>query len=1067
MITRLAVSTVTVAVASALTVIPLTMPPVAAATEAPQKVIVLLRDQHPDLQSRFNTAQRADAVATDQSPILDTLRSGGATKLMPLNLVNAVAASASSAAVAKLRSDPRVAAVVPDLPVRRPSTNVPLRTAAPGTPCPADSGQPLLEPEAVGLTHTDVAQRSATGKGVKVAFFADGVDQDNPEFLRPDGSRVITEVADFTGDGTNDHTDGGEAFGDASAIAAQGSRTYDLATELPGSQAPKGCAFRIRGFAPDAELMSIKIFGENSGGMTSTIVRGIEYAVEHGGVDVLSQSFGTNFYPDVATDPINLANRAAIAAGVTVVASTGDAGPSGTIGSPASDPQVIAVGATTSLRLYAQAYGYSGWLNNNLAAFSSGGMTLGGRVPDLVAPGMMGMAACTPDPRWTGCTQQTEVMGGTSQSAPFVAGTAALVIEAYKRTHGGQRPAPDLVKRLLTGTAADLGTAADQQGAGLLDSDAAVRAALSYSVRGATGSTALVPSVGQLDITSKAGDSRRGAVTLTNTATQPQKVTMTSRAVAAQTFATDRTVTIGEPRDIGAREGPTATDPVTVSVPSGTPLLDATMVWQGTADSGKLTMVLVDPAGRLAQLSYDSGRGGYSNHQNVTVRDPQPGTWTVKIVWGTSILSQGPAPKPGSYRGPARLRVAGYGYTHDLTPQTRTVPAGGSVNFTATIPLPASAGDAPMSLQFDSDTGTHLSVPVARRSLIPADPRRTNTFTATVTGGVGWPGVSQNLGYHLDLPPGHHSLTIDLTAPDPGTQLVYYLVDPEQQILARDTNRTGDDGSVQTPEATLTVNDPAPGRWTLIIGLIDGVSGKDFSQQVSGRVRLDAASATAEGLPTSPRQIIKQGSSLTGSVRVPNIAAADRNLYLDSRLDGYEDRTIEPDGDKASVTAPGALTWWVPSHTTGIRATATAGSAVDLTLAPWTLSPQTLSARPGTTATVDTTARQLTPGGWTTIIERPGPYGATPAPTTTANLTLTSHTQAFDTAITAQSGEFWLPGPYTPVHTGQRETATIAFTIKPTEPVGTVVRGTIYVCSDSALGLGSELIGIPYAYTVG
>jgi hypothetical protein len=45
----------------------------------------------------------------------------------------------------------------------------------------------------------------------------------------------------------------------------------------------------------------------------------------------------------------------------------------------------------------------------------------------------------------------------------------------------------------------------------------------------------------------------------------------------------------------------------------------------------------------------------------------------------------------------------------------------------------------------------------------------------------------------------------------------------------------------------------------------------------------------------------------------------------------------------------------------------------------------------------------------------------------------------------------------------------MTLTLTPTAPVGTVVRGTVYVDSDTPFGnvTGSELIGIPYSYTVG
>ena len=122
--------------------------------------------------------------------------------------------------------------------------------------------------------------------------------------------------------------------------------------------------------------------------------------VDH--VDVLNESFGGNPFPDLAGDPIKLANDAAVAAGVTVTVSSGDAGVAGTVGSPATDPQVISVGATTQFRAYAQTsgdgiqIGNGGYIDNNIAALSSGGFTQQGpHTIDVVAPGDSGWALCT------------------------------------------------------------------------------------------------------------------------------------------------------------------------------------------------------------------------------------------------------------------------------------------------------------------------------------------------------------------------------------------------------------------------------------------------------------------------------------------------------------------------------------------------------------------------------------------------------------------------------------------------------------------------------------------------
>jgi hypothetical protein len=1059
-----------------------------------QPVIVVLREQRPNLKPKLQAQQREQAVASDQRPVVDDLKAHGATKIEQLTTVSAVAATARPDEVRRLQADPEVAAVVPDRtilsPLARANGSKGEQPKIDQRICPADPGKPLLEPEALDLTHTESpdprapqAHSVATGKGVKVAYVADGVDVNNPDFIRPDGSHVFYDYQDFSGDGVNDDSGGGEAFGDASSIAAQGSRVYDLSTELPFSGLPAGCTIRIRGMAPDVSLAGIKVFGQ-FGATESGFVRGIDYAVNHNKVDILSESFGGNPYPDESTDPVALANQAAMDAGVTVVASTGDSGIGGTIGSPASDPRFIAVAGSTSYRLSAQAKGYTGWVNNNITALSSGGPTLNNRLPDLVAPAFGGMADCTVDPsRWGDCVALTEPFGGTSQSTPLVAGSAALVIQAYADAHHGKRPSPDLVKKLLTGTATDLNTPSGEQGAGLVNSYQAVLAAQAID-GGHSASTGLVPSQTQLNLIGAAGTTRHSSVTLTNTSSRPQVVTQTSRALGGPTWNFTRTEQVtgqapppSQPK-AGPAEGPEAAPSFTFNVTGGTPFFEASMVWQGTPTSGQLVFELFDPKGRLVQESYDYG---FTDFQHVDVHDPVPGTWTAKVLWGNGRGHyQEPVPTPGSFRGPVSVKVTGHNWVPVTASQVKVIPAGGSAAFDVNVPLPAQAGDQPAALQFDTDQGTHLSVPVARRALIPAVDNA--TFAATITGGVGRV-LGQSLGYYLDVPAGRRSLTLDLTSQDPATTLVYYLVSPDGQILSADANVTdtkwGDGSSAQrTRTASLTANQPVPGRWQLIVSLPGNVSGKEFSEQVNGRVHFDKATARPVNLPNDPGVKIKAGQTVNAAVEITNTGAANQWFFLDPRQAGEAtvkltpatgDTAINLPEDKATTHPP---TWFVPTHTSRFAETVAASTPVDVDLFPFSGNPETFrKAGPGNT-TVDTAAaRQLATGDWATDIAEIGPFpnGAPPA---TANVSATAQTLPFDADVHSETGDIWQEaiggGPEAPVYVVAGVSRNVTLRITPTAPVGTVVHGTVYVDTfNPEVANGSELVGIPYSYTVG
>jgi hypothetical protein len=816
-------------------------------------VIIVLKDQHADLALKAQGQQRTAATRADQQSVVGDLKSDGATGITQLVSVNAVAAHASAAAVARLRANPAVSEVVPDAPVDvTPADAGPQGKPAKLNPalCPANPAKPLLEPEALGVTHAasddpadrQEAERVATGKGVIVAN--DGINElaGNPNFVRADGSHVVLDAPDYTEDDSD-----GEYYGDASSIAGQGLVTYDFHDELPYSGLPAGCTFRILGVAPDASLVDTQQIDTPPSGAgqqqpESRIVAGIDHAVVTEHADVISESYGFRQQPG-SYSVFYAANDAAVAAGVTVVVSSGDSGVSGTVSSPATDPLVIAAGATNTLRLVAQAYGYQQWTNDNITPLSSGGTTPGGKVVDVVAPGYGGEAACSPAGSDCPTNTQTEAFGGTSEACPLVAGAVADVIQAYADTHRGNKPAPALIKQIITGTAQDIGAPADQQGAGQLDVYAAVRAAqqepgTTLKSSPLADAPALVPATSQLDVTANAGTSRQ-SVSLFNSSALPAVVTGTYRSLTAPAqFGKTVTepVSAPDPSAPVPAEGATAAAPITFTVPGGLDRFSADMIFPDPANATILSFTLIDPKGKLTQISYDYGTpgrngaiGSVPNIQHVEVAAPTPGRWTAKILWANGRAHlQSPPNVPGSYRGTISFRTTGQRY--QTTPATlpTLIPGHSSKTVPLTIAMPTAPGDHPESVQFTSSTGARTSLPVARRTLIPS---AGGQFSTTITSTVGR-GVGQISTFDLDVPAGKSSLDVSFHTPDasPDNKFTYFLIDPTGKVATR----VGTPTATGSGDVTLSAPTPAAGRWEIDVELNLTTSGKEFTQTVTG-----------------------------------------------------------------------------------------------------------------------------------------------------------------------------------------------------------------------------------------
>jgi Subtilase family len=266
----------------------------------------------------------------------------------------------------------------------------------------------------------------ATGTGVELAVLDGGVSLDPNPANRDGFCRAFVDEFDATR--------GVSGPGSAFDLDGHGSHVAGTAAQCTGN------ARRTAGMAPDASVMPIAVL-EPTGTESSTAVlaSGINWARTHG-ARVINMSLGCGCSSSIVSDAIGLA----AGADIVMVAAAGNDG--GSVLFPASDPRVLAIGATTS--------------GDSIANYSSQGAAI-----DLVAPGGSGS-----NPVWQETFDpDTGVWGvygiqGTSMAAPHAAGAAALLISAIPGATA------DRVRSLLRCTTDDLGVAGNDPtfGTGIL-----------------------------------------------------------------------------------------------------------------------------------------------------------------------------------------------------------------------------------------------------------------------------------------------------------------------------------------------------------------------------------------------------------------------------------------------------------------------------------------------------------------------------------------------------------------------------------------------------------------------
>ena len=188
------------------------------------------------------------------------------------------------------------------------------------------------------------------------------------------------------------------------------------------------------GVAPQADLYAIRVFG--CAGSTDVVVPAIDWAVDHG-IDVINMSLGSPF--GRGDDPDAVAASNAVGAGVVVVASAGNEGPSPYMsGSPAAGDGVIAVSAVDSTSSFPGASVSVG--GTDVAAINANGADLGS-LPSMKVAYLKDDPSTADEDESLGCSvhayQYAGVSAGGDQLAVSQRGTCARVAKAIFAQQAG------------------------------------------------------------------------------------------------------------------------------------------------------------------------------------------------------------------------------------------------------------------------------------------------------------------------------------------------------------------------------------------------------------------------------------------------------------------------------------------------------------------------------------------------------------------------------------------------------------------------------------------------------
>lgn len=264
----------------------------------------------------------------------------------------------------------------------------------------------------------DKAWEISQGKNVVVAVIDTGIDCNHPDLKE----NIWLNQREIPGNGIDDDQNGfiDDYYGyDFVADSANPIDRFGHGTHVAGIIASTGDNnIGIIGVAPQAKLMSIKAMDDQGRGFISDAAKAVRYTADNG-AQVINVSWGVSAESLVLIDVMHYAYLK----GCVVVASVGNDNVDAQAQSPANIDTVIAV-ATSDQK--DEKYSASNY----------------GRKIDVFSPGVDIVSTMSDSSVLAGAKQRVAngyyILNGTSVAAPYVSGTAALILAKNKNLTADQ-----------------------------------------------------------------------------------------------------------------------------------------------------------------------------------------------------------------------------------------------------------------------------------------------------------------------------------------------------------------------------------------------------------------------------------------------------------------------------------------------------------------------------------------------------------------------------------------------------------------------------------------------------